>query len=233
MKRPAITAVLFDLDGTLLDTAPDLVGALNHLRAHEGLPPVAVSDYQRFVSQGALGLIRAGLPDGMDERLYEPRRQRLLDHYARHLCEGTRSFDGVELLLEALQAQGIPWGIVTNKPEFLTLPLVEAIGWSRRACFVISGDTLAQRKPHPAPLLLACELAGVAPAQAVMVGDDPRDLIAGAAAGTQTTLAAYGYGAREVLDSDLAPDHVIETPIDLLAWMGLCATAPGDRAALT
>jgi phosphoglycolate phosphatase len=157
------------------------------------------------------------------------RRQRFLDHYAQHLLDDSRAFDGVETLLEALQGHGLPWGIVTNKPEFLTLPLVDALGWNRRAKFVISGDTLPLRKPDPAPVLLACELAGVPPGLAVMVGDDPRDLEAGEAAGTHVALAGYGYGAREVLDSSRPRGHVIDSPLDLLDLLGLTRASQESR----
>jgi len=230
MNRLDIRAVLFDLDGTLLDTAPDLVGALNHVRAIEGLSPVPVSAYRRFVSRGAIGLIREGLPDGHDDSLLEDRRARFLDHYAKHLVEHTRSFEGVDVVLGELEARAIPWGIVTNKPEFLTLPLVEAIGWRHRVQFVICGDTLAQRKPHPAPVLMACQLSGVIPEHAMMVGDDPRDLDAGEAAGTRTALAAYGYGAIEVLDTGRTLQHVFEAPGDLLTLLGICTAPPVGQA---
>ncbi len=212
---PPIRAVLFDLDGTLLDTAPDLVGALNHLRGLEGLAPVAVSDYQRFVSRGALGLIREGLPAAGPEQEAAWRAE-FLSYYAAHLYEGTRLFDGVEYLLEQIEASVVPWGLVTNKPEFLTRPIIEKLGWQHRAAFVVCGDTLPVSKPDPAPVLLACELAGVAPREAIMVGDDPRDLDAGEAAGAVAALAAYGYGAGDVLDSGRRVAHILERVEDLL-----------------
>lgn len=212
--RP-IRAVLFDLDGTLLDTAPDLVGALNHIRGLERLPPVAVSDYQQYVSRGALGLIREGLPAAGPEQEAEWKAQ-FLAHYAQHLYEGTRLYDGVAGVLEQLEARAIPWGLVTNKPEYLTLPIIRKLGWQQRAAFVVCGDTLKVSKPDPAPVLLACELAGVTPDEAIMIGDDPRDLDAGEAAGAVAALAAYGYGAAEVLGSGRALSHVFERVEDLL-----------------
>ncbi len=212
-----LRAVLFDLDGTLLDTAPDLVGALNHLRTEEGLPPVPVSEFRRFVSRGALGLIREGLPDrGAEEEAR--RRQRFLDWYAVHSLDESGPFPGVEALLATLDEEGIAWGIVTNKPTFLTLPILEAIGWSRRARSVVCGDTLAVSKPHPDPVLRACREVGVDPARAAMVGDDPRDLDAGDAAGCLPVLAAYGYGAEEVLSSDREIPARIETPEGMLGF---------------
>jgi len=225
MDRSIISAVLFDLDGTLLDTAPDLVGALNHLRALEGLAPVAVDAYRRFVSQGALGLIRAGMPDS-DEQVREQRRKLFLQYYEQNLYGNTSPFDGVELTLSALGDHSIPWGVVTNKPEYLTHPIIEAVGWGDSAGCVICGDTLAHSKPHPAPVLKACELLGVAPARAIMVGDDPRDLEAGEAAGTKTALAAYGYGAREVLESGQSLQFIFERPEDILQLDALGLARP-------
>lgn len=218
MSRSAVTAVLFDLDGTLLDTAPDLVGSLNALRVSEGLPAAPVAEYRRFVSRGALGLIRAGLPDRGPDAEAEWRR-RFLAHYERNSLVDTKPFDGVERILGALEAQGIAWGIVTNKPEFLTLPIVDALGWASRAACVVCGDTLAVSKPDPAPVLLACERAGAQPSASLMVGDDPRDLEAGEAAGARSVLAAYGYGAQEVLDAGRAVHAVIARPEDLLACL--------------
>lgn len=220
MRDGVIRAVLFDLDGTLLDTAPDLVGALNHVRESEGLPPVDTRDFRQYVSQGALGLIREGLPQS-DEQVREQRRTLFLDHYARNLHSGTRPFDGVEDLLAVLESRAIPWGVVTNKPEFLTHPLIAAIGWRQRAGCVICGDTLPRRKPDPAPVLLGCELLGVEPSAAVMVGDDPRDLEASEAAGTMTALAAYGYGAADIIASGRTVQFLIDKPQDLLALDGL------------
>jgi len=211
-------AVLFDLDGTLLDTAPDLVAALNHLRVAEGFEQAPVEDYRRYVSRGALGLIRAGLPDRGAET--EARwRQRFLDYYADHLMKETALFSGVDRLLEALDRRAVPWAIVTNKPEFLTLPIVKALGWGARAGAVVCGDTLPVAKPDPAPVRLACELLGVAPGQALMVGDDTRDLEAGEAAGAIPVLAAYGYGAAEALDTNGPVAHQIHNAEELLALL--------------
>ena len=224
MKPPAIIrAVLFDLDGTLLDTAPDLVGALNRVRDIEGHGPLPVSEVGHLASQGALGLIRAGLPDQGPER-EAVRRQQFLDHYAKHLLVDTRPFDGVNDLLASLEQRAIPWAVVTNKPEFLTLPLLDQLGWLRRAACVVAGDTLPQSKPHPAPVQLACELVGALPGETLMVGDDPRDLEAGRAAGSHPVLADYGYGAGDVIGSLRADSLVIDTPGDLL---GLLDLSPG------
>ena len=216
-----VEAVLFDLDGTLLDTAPDLVGALNHLRAGEGLPAAPVHEFRPYVSQGALGLIRAGLPDrGPEEEAR--RRQRFLDWYARHSLDHTAPFEGIEPLLATLEQTGVPWAVVTNKPTFLTLPILEALDWRRRARAVVCGDTLSVSKPDPAPVRHACKALGVAPERSAMVGDDPRDLDAGEAAGALSILASFGYGAAAVLNSDRPVQAVIETPGALLEWVTAC-----------
>jgi phosphoglycolate phosphatase len=213
-----VDAVLFDLDGTLLDTAPDLVGALNHLRIREGLSAEPVEKYRPLVSQGALGLIRAGLPDrGPEEEAR--RRQRFLDWYERHAMDHTAPFPGVERLLDRLEHAGVPWAVVTNKPTFLTLPILEALDWRRRAGAVVCGDTLRVSKPDPAPVLHACDALGIPPAHSAMVGDDPRDLDAGEAAGALSVLASFGYGARAVLDSARPVQAIVEQPLAVLDWV--------------
>lgn len=220
-----IHAVLFDLDGTLLDTAPDLVGALNHVRETEGLPPVDWREFKHFASRGALGLIDGGLPPGSAEH-NEERKALLLKHYMENLYDQTRPFEGIPDVLECLQARAIPWGIVTNKPEYLTLPLLVKAGLSQSASCVVCGDTLAQSKPHPAPVLLACELLAASPGNCLMVGDDLRDLQAGQAAGTLTALAAYGYVGPDWRAPDPPPEWTIDAPAQLLELIGLCG--PGQ-----
>ena len=187
-----IKAVLFDLDGTLLDSAPDLVTTLNHLRTGLGLGAVPLDDLRHFASRGAIGLIKAGMPPS-DEETLAAWRASFLSHYEKNSYVHSRPFDGVEPLLAELVRRGIAWGIVTNKMEYLTFPILEKAGWLSSASAVICGDTLANSKPHPGPVLAACEKIGVDPADTLMVGDDPRDVEAGRRAGSSTAFALYGY----------------------------------------
>ena len=210
----AIRAILFDLDGTLLDSAPDLVGSLNWVRRSEGLLPLAVSEMQRFASKGAICLLKAGMPPA-DDDVFESWRQRFLEHYAQNSYRDSTLYEGITDLLVFLGEMNIPWGIVTNKIESLTLPIVEAAKLSATISCVVCGDTLNESKPHPAPVNLACGMVGVAPAETLFVGDDVRDIQAGRAAGTQTAAAYYGYGAHE-LDDDIVSDSFrIHHPLEL------------------
>lgn len=211
--------MLFDLDGTLLDSAPDLVGALNHVRESEGLKPLPVNRLRRFVSHGAAGLLNAGMP-ATDEETFERWRQRFLRHYAQHSYEHSSLFDGIPEVLRALESAGKPWGIVTNKFQSLTRAVITAAGLSPTADCVVCGDTLPQSKPHPAPVLLACETIGVEPRDVLFVGDDPRDLQAGHSAGTQIAAVLYGYGEYEADDPLVKTSIAIEQPSDLLRLLG-------------
>ena len=210
-----IRAVLFDLDGTLLDTAADLVGALNFIREQEGLEAVGVEEYRHLASRGAAGLIGEGMPRS-DAETFAARKTSFLQYYAANSTRFTEPFDGVGELLEQLQARAIPWGIVTNKLEYLALPVLEATGLLRGSSCVICGDTLARSKPDPAPVRLACEILGVPAAEALMVGDDIRDVDAGRAAGTLTAWAAYGYVDPEIGPDRLDGTYIIQAPGEIL-----------------
>ena len=188
----AVQAVLFDLDGTLADSAPDLVAALATLCAEIGRAepdPVAVS---RVVSAGGRAILRCGLP-GIDEAQVEALLPRYLDLYAARGNVSTRLYDGIDEVLRDLEGQGIAWGIVTNKVAWLAAPVVEKLGLARRCGALVAGDTLARRKPDPDPVLHACALLEVDPSRTLFVGDDLRDIEAGRAAGTRTIAAAWGY----------------------------------------
>ena len=218
MSRAA--AILFDLDGTLLDTAPDMIGALNRLRVENRREPVAFAEARAHVSHGALRLVRLGFPE-VDDATLERLRLRFLELYARNLADGTCLFPGIAEVLAALEAEPLPWGIVTNKPGWLTDPLLDRLGLLERACCVVSGDTVAERKPHPMPLLHAAQATGVPPEQCVYVGDAERDIVAGRAAGMQTVVAAYGYLGPDDEPSLWNPHGVVERPEELLDWLTL------------
>src|SRR5215218_8965400 len=173
-----VEAVLFDLDGTLADTAGDLAGALNRLRADRGLPAVPIEPLRAHASAGARGLLGAGMGVLPDDPEFPLLRERFLAYYADGLAITTRLFDGVPALLDALEARGIGWGVVTNKAQRFTRPVVEALGLSPRSAVMVSGDTTPHAKPHPAPLLHAAEALGTAPAACAYVGDDLRDVLA-------------------------------------------------------
>ena len=211
----AIRAMLFDLDGTLLDSAPDLVGSLNQVRRLENLPPLDVAEMSRFASHGAVGLLKAGMP-AADDATFESWRQEFLRHYAQNSFRDSSLYDGVEEMLEFLQISGIPWGIVTNKIEALTLPIIDAAKLHRSVNCVVCGDTLSKSKPDPAPVSLACGILEVLPQNTLFVGDDIRDLEAGNGAGTQLAAVHYGYGSYEFNDELVRGSYQIHHPADLI-----------------
>lgn len=185
-------AVLFDLDGTLVDTAPDMVAALLKIQESEGHEPLAYDIARKYVSHGAAGLINLAFP-GIPHDEHERLRLEFLERYEQAVCVHSALFPGLAALLDQLDAGGRPWGVVTNKPARMTEPLMNALGIGERAACMISGDTIPQRKPDPAPLLLASEQTGVSPARSVYVGDAARDIQAGIAAGMHTVAVSYGY----------------------------------------
>lgn len=190
---PASTeAVLFDLDGTLIDTAPDMVAVLAELQKDNGFEPLPYATARANVSNGAMGLIRLAfsmLDDAERNRLHKD----YLERYEAAVCIGSTVFPGLSALLDRLDEHARPWGVVTNKPQRMTEPLLEKLGLSGRVACTVSGDTLPERKPHPAPMLHACKMAGVSPGRTIYVGDAARDIEAGRAAGMRTIAAAYGY----------------------------------------
>jgi phosphoglycolate phosphatase len=208
-------AVLFDLDGTFADTAPDLANALNTLLQQQGLQKLDYDSIRPYVSKGAPGLIRLGFGLTSSDENYDTLRQQLLDIYAENLCQHTQLFDGISTVIEYCESNALPWGIITNKPEFLTTPLVEQLGLSNRAATVISGDTFAERKPHPMPLLEASKAINIDPCDCWYIGDDKRDIDAAKAANMTSIAALWGY----FLDSDdpqnWRADHYFKTAKDL------------------
>lgn len=184
--------MLFDLDGTLVDTAPDMVAALQELQRSRGIDPVDYEMGRAYVSNGALGLLGLGFPD-IEHAVGSELHNAYLERYALRVCKTSTLFPGLERLLQVLDAAGLPWGVVTNKPAHLTDPLLDSLALAARSACTVSGDTLPQRKPDPAPLLHACELAGLLPQNTIYVGDAYRDIQAGQNAGMVTIAAAYGY----------------------------------------
>jgi len=193
---PGYDAVLFDLDGTLVDTAPDMVAVLQDMQRAHGLEVVPYATARSQVSNGATGLLNVGFPH-IEHEFGSPLHVEYLERYEERGTLDSKVFAGVDSLLDTLDEKDVRWGVVTNKPERFTSPLLEALGLLERSACTISGDTLPQRKPHPAPLYLACEQAGVAPKRSIYVGDAARDIEAGQAAGMATIAVGYGYIADD------------------------------------
>ena len=211
-----IEAVLFDLDGTLVDTAPDMGAALNNLLIEENRQPLPLATIRPLVSQGGLVLTRLGFAGKVTDAEIEPLRQRYLQHYHAIVADESKLFDGYAEILDELESRSIRWGIVTNKPEWLTHPLLEQLDLALRTGTVIGGDTLEHRKPHPLPLQVAAKQLGVNCNNCVYVGDDERDIVAGKAANMKTLVAAYGYIEDATCIESWDADGVINQPQDLL-----------------
>ena len=220
MHHSRFSAVLFDLDGTLLDTAPDLGAAANHVLAQIGKAPLSDFVIRQTASDGALALIKAGLSETEQaEHDLTILRQQLLDHYVQHLYIGTRPYDGMVELITWLNNHAIPWGVVTNKPAFLTDPLLALVTELPNCAVAVSADTLPLRKPHPEPLWHACEQIGVAAKDCLYIGDHIRDIEAGRNAGMTTAIAAWGYIAENERLTDWLADVEMADPHSLLAWL--------------
>ncbi len=215
-----VRAVLFDLDGTLADTAPDLAGALNALLLEHGRAPVALARARPLTSSGARGMLRVGFGIDPGNRGYEALKARFLELYEARLCVDTRLFTGIAELLHALEARATPWGVVTNKAERLTLPLLDALGLRRRAACIVGGDTTQRAKPHPDPLLHAARAIALDPAECLYVGDDLRDIEAARAAAMPVVAAAYGYLGENSDPREWDADAVIGHPLEILNHLG-------------
>lgn len=206
--------VLFDLDGTLVDTAPDMVGALQSMQRAFGVEPIDYAIGRNYVSNGAAGLMTVGFPLA-DEEERQDLIEDYLERYAKRLCDETRVFDGVDTLLEQMDKAEVLWGVVTNKPEHLTNPLLELLGLSTRCCCAVSGDTLPVKKPDPAPLLLGSDIAGIPPHRTLYIGDAERDIEAGRRAGMATVAAGYGYITEDTDPREWDPDLIVTTTGEL------------------
>ncbi len=215
-----LRTVLFDLDGTLVDTAPDLARALNQALRAFGHPELPFERIRPVVSHGAGALIRLGTGLTPEDPGYEPRRQALLDHYAAHIADHSHLFPGMDRVLAHLEARGLRWGVVTNKPRRFSEPLLEALDLRARAASLVCGDTLARNKPHPDPLLLACRDTGVGAAECLYVGDAERDIEAGRRAGMHTAVALFGYLEPGARPEHWGADLLLAAPTDLLHWLG-------------
>lgn len=214
-SAPAVpTAVLFDLDGTLLDTAPDMVPALNELCRLRSVPELPYLAARAQVSNGTLGLLRAAFP-GTDPSQQPDLQQQFLRLYSARLANETRLFPDMEALLTKLEQHRIHWGVVTNKPHQLTEPLLAALGLLERSACTVSGDTLPERKPHPRPILYALEQIAALPEHSIYVGDARRDIESGRAAGTATIAVRYGYIEPGQDPDAWDADYVVSTPTEL------------------
>ena len=208
--------VFFDLDGTLADTAPDLVAATNQLLLARNLPPKPYEFLRPYASAGARGLLEGAFGMATDHPDFITLRDEFFSNYEKALLVDSKLFDDMEHLLEQMDLAKLPWGIVTNKSERFTNPLTELMGLRQRAVSTVSGDTTPYSKPHPEPILHAARIAKVDPTKSLYVGDDIRDVLAGKAAGMKTVAAAYGYcGCKEAPEA-WGADYIIHTPLELL-----------------
>lgn len=213
-----ISTVLFDLDGTLVDTAPDLAFALNELLRRQGRKTLPFDTIRKEVSHGGTALIKLGFDVSPEHELFESLRQSLLDIYLDNIHRDSRIFPGMEGVLDYIESNNLKWGIVTNKPSWLTDPLVASMQLVERAACIVSGDMVPVAKPDPASLHMACEIARVRPGECVYVGDAPRDIEAGKRAGMPTLAAAFGYLRDDDNPEDWDADALLETPHDLITW---------------
>jgi len=212
-------SILFDLDGTLLDTAPDLVAALNAVLLAEGRAGLPLAEARPYVSRGARGLLQCGFGLHESAEEYSAYVQEFLRYYRAALCDKSSLFDGMPALLAHLDMHEVVWGVVTNKAANLTEPLLKQLNLFERLHVLVSGDTLPEKKPSPKPLIYACDRAGIRPGDTLYVGDDPRDVEAANAAGMISVAAAYGYFDSSEDPQQWGADHVIEHPRQLVELM--------------
>jgi len=212
-----VRLVLFDLDGTLADTAPDLAGAVNRMRSARGIAPLPIAELRPLASHGARGLVGRAFGVAPEDPGYEDLKQEFFREYESALCVQSALFPSIAETLAEFDTAGVLWGIVTNKIARFTQPLVRALGLADRAACIVSGDTTPYPKPHPAPLLYALDVTGVAANAALYVGDDRRDVEAGRAAGMRTVVAGYGYLGNGAPCESWGADHIIGAPPELIA----------------
>jgi phosphoglycolate phosphatase len=217
--RAACRAVLFDLDGTLIDSAPDLGAAADKMRTDRGLPSLDLSLYRPMAGAGARGMLNIAFGLTPEDPDFMAMREEFFRNYEQAMTVRTYIFEGVIELIEQLQSRGLPWGVVTNKSSRFTDPLTQMMPLFESAGAIVSGDTTPHAKPHPEPLFEAARRMQLDPAHCWYVGDDARDIVAGRAAGMKTVAATYGY-LGEVSDlSRWEADLQIDSPLDLLKWL--------------
>ncbi|MBK6957812.1 MAG: HAD-IA family hydrolase [Nitrosomonas sp.] len=214
-----IKAVLFDFDGTLADTAPDLGHALNRQRIARGLPALPIEQIRSQASAGSRGLLGLGFNIKPGDNDYESMRDEFLDFYTQRLCHDTCLFPGIDELLDHLETCSLPWGIVTNKPARFAHPLIELLGLAQRVACVICGDETTNTKPHPEPLLTASNKIAISPAHCIYLGDDIRDVQASLAAGMQPIVARYGYLGNDQPPETWGARYLIDHPKELLNYL--------------
>jgi len=211
--------ILFDLDGTLADTAPDLAHALNSVLEEQGEEALEFEKIRPVVSHGGIALIKLGFGIEEEHPDFELLRQRLLEIYRENITRETELFPGMQDLLCMIEDEGMNWGVVTNKPSWLTEPLMESLSLTERAACVISGDTCENRKPHPEPILRGCQMAGSDIEQCLYVGDAERDIVAGRHAGVRTAVALFGYIGEDDSPQSWQADVLVDSPDDLQEWI--------------
>jgi phosphoglycolate phosphatase len=214
-----LDTILFDLDGTLADTAPDLARTLNLLLIERNTPPLPFDQIRPHVSNGAAALVTLGFSLESNAPGFDELRQRFLELYTANLCRGTTLFPGMAELLQQIEQQSMRWGVITNKPARFTEPLMKALGIAARAACIISGDSASKRKPDPEPMLLACSQIGVEPGNCLYIGDARRDIDAGLNAGMQTLVANFGYIGTHDSPADWQAHGIIETPLAIMDWL--------------
>jgi len=212
-------AILFDLDGTLIDTAPDLLFALNRVMEEENKPPLSLEELLPFVSGGSPAMLQRGFRIAPEEPAFAGLKERFLTIYSANIARSSRLFPGMETVLARIEAAPMAWGIVTNKSGWLTEPLAATLGLDRRAACIVSGDTTAHLKPHPASLLLAGERIGVEPGRCLYVGDAAKDIEAGRRAGMRTAAALFGYLTPGDKPEEWGADWLLSSPWALANWL--------------
>ncbi len=218
-SKSALSCVLFDLDGTLLNTAPDLTAALNKALAHFKFPEVSVNAITPYISYGAAVMIDIAIEQDIPAALKADILEWLLDYYEQHIADSTHLYAGMSELLFTLEENNIPWGVVTNKRERMTHPLMQALDLTRRSACVICGDTTAYSKPHPEPILTACRQIQVSPEKCLYIGDAQHDIVAGKAANTKTLAATWGYLKPQDTPEDWGADALIHQPGEIIEWI--------------